>query len=170
MGETLQAELRIGGCKQRIVRAEVVLESGIIGLAKEPSLIELLRLPRKQSLFDLLGKTIRIGSRAKCFFGENARGFVVPMPIIWRAGEARADDVRTELPDHAYEIAQRSIVSTPFLDGLLRILGVAKIGNPGEAEINAVILRCRQEFKRAENTQFIGEGAAGFILSSFATC
>src|SRR5262249_9321315 len=140
MCQALDTKLRVGSPEQRIIGAEVVFQIGIAGLAKEPALIKLLRLPGQQALFDLLRKTIGISSRAECLFGKHARSFVVSVSIVGCAAETRNDNVRTKLPDHTHQIAQCSIVSAPFFDRLVRVLGVAKICNSREAEIHAVIL------------------------------
>src|SRR5205807_4533209 len=56
--------------------------------------VKLLGLPRQQTFFDLLGKAVGIGGRAKCLTRNNPGGLVVPMAIAVGASKTRDDHVR----------------------------------------------------------------------------
>src|SRR5689334_8151150 len=106
MSQSLDTELRIRDTEQRVVRAQVVFQICVICLPKQTALVKLFWLPGKQPVFDLLGKSIGIGGRTKCFSGENTGSLVISVAVVRRTSEAGDDDVRAELANHSHQIAE----------------------------------------------------------------
>src|SRR5271169_3276519 len=91
MPQSLNRELHVGLAQHRIFLAGIQLDrvigrvTGRSAEAAYVSDVQLLRLPGLQSFSDLLWKAIRVGGCAKCFFGQDRRRLVVPVPIALRS-------------------------------------------------------------------------------------
>ncbi len=59
-------------------------------------------------------------------------------------------------------------MAVPHLEGFFRSLGESEIGNPGEALLDSVVTVGGQQLKRADDTEFIQQIAANFVLPAFA--
>ena len=130
--------------------------------------IQLLGLPWQQTFFDLLGKPIRIGGRAKRFLGQDCRRLMMSVPIALGSRESRHQHIRAELPNHPHNICERNVMSLPLLKCFLGIFRIAEVRYPREALLDAVVAVGGQHFERAQHAQLIEQVAAGFVLPAFA--
>ena len=108
-------------------------------------------LARLESFANLVGKTVRIGSGAQGFAGEDAGGLMITMAVAVFALETGDDDVGAEGADHSNEIGESDIVAAPFLKGLVGGLGEAEVGNAAEALFDAVVFVGGEHLERAKN-------------------
>src|ERR1051326_5202271 len=105
MFQAFDGKLRIGHAKNGIQFAGVELDrvvfvrAGGSAEAADVADVKLFRLPGMQAFFDLFGKAVGIGGRAKSFFGENGRGLMMAMAVAVGARETRDENVRAELAD-----------------------------------------------------------------------
>src|SRR5205085_29271 len=104
-------------------------------------------LPREQAALDLLGKALRVRSRAEDLARKKSGSLVVAVTVASAALETRHDHVRAEIPDHANHVAESDIVAMPLLEGFFRALGKAKVNDLAEALLDAVILVRGKQFQ-----------------------
>src|SRR5579864_9021592 len=85
--QSFHRELNVRHSQQRIHNTAVELHSRIL-ISSDVVAVELLRLPRFKPLFDLLGKTLGIGSSVESFNAENPRGLMMSVPVARASLEA----------------------------------------------------------------------------------
>src|SRR5271165_2182067 len=165
MLQPLERELHVRLAEQRIVLRSLELDVPLFVLADVVH-VQLLGLPGLQSFANLLGELRGVGSRAKRFASENARGLVVAVAVAGGTLKARADDVGTKRADDAHHVAQRRVVASPLLEGLVGSLGEPEIRYPREALFDAVIAVSRQQFERPQYAQLVEQVAANLVLTA----
>src|SRR5258708_35250333 len=82
--------------------------------------------------------------------------------------EAAGKNIRPEDTNGPDQIAQGNVVSMPFAERLVRVLGKAKIGDVGEALLHVVIFVRLQKFQRAADAELVSTLRADLVLSAFA--
>ena len=88
--------------------------------------------------------------------------------IAVRPGEARHQHIGTKSADHSHHVAERDVMPAPLLKSLIRILGIAEIGDPAEALFHSVVAIGCSKLQRAQHAQHIEQVAADLVLAAFA--
>src|SRR5262249_18512958 len=111
--------------------------SGRLTRSSEPNrVIELLRLPRAQSVLDLFWIFRRIGGSLERFVGEN-RGSLVMLATATTGWREAGDDIRTNRPDQPHVVAE-NFVTPPLLERFLDAEGESEVDGAREVLLGAV--------------------------------
>ena len=94
---------------------------------------------------------------------------MITVAVAAGAGEAGHQNIRAKDANHANHVIQGHVVTVPFLQRFLRILGKSEIGDTGETLLDAVVAACGKEFQSPQNAERIEQAAANFILPAFAS-
>src|SRR5207237_4626670 len=113
------------------------------------------------------GEAIGIGGGAEGFASKNAGGLMIAVSIARRAVEAADDDIGLKFADDANDVGQGDIVAVPLLKSFVGGFGEAEVGDAGEALLHAVIFVGFQQLQGTQNSEFVGEIAAHFVLPAF---
>ena len=100
--------------------------------------------------------------------GEDAGSLVVAVTVAGRTLKAGADHVRTERTNDAHHVGECDVMSAPLLEGLLRSLGEAKVGDAGKSLLHAVVAIGSEQLEGPQDTELVEQVAAKLVLSALA--
>ena len=168
LGPALSGHFRVGFSQPGIVAARVDPQldlglrlRGTEGVPEQP-----LGLPDRY-VFQLFGKSLRLGGRDKRFLGQQSGGDMVAVSAGVLRRKTGEDHVGLESPDHPDDIAEDFFLSPEF-KGLLGRLGIAEIDGPGKKLFGPVDPAGRHELLRPEETDLGAFLRADQILAAFA--
>src|SRR5579863_7197627 len=93
---------------------------------------------------------------------------MMAVAVVFGAGESRDQNVGAKSPNHAHHVGERHVVASPFLESFFGGLRIAEVGDAGEALLDSVVFVGGEEFEGAQDSEFVEESGAEFVLSAFA--
>src|ERR1700693_1660794 len=145
MPQSLQRKLNVRHAQPWILFSGIQLDGVVFrqtGLSPKSTHVpdvKFFRLPGQQTLLNLHRKSIRIRRRAKSLTRENRRSLMMAVPVTVGAGKAGYQHVGPKGTNHSHHVPKRNIMALPLLERFRGILGKAKIRNPSEALLYAVV-------------------------------
>src|SRR5438270_8790628 len=154
MRKPFDRQLRVRHAQQWRVSSHIELNVCILAAA-EMADIKLLRLPRQQTFFDLLGKTVGIARSFERFLRHNRGRLMMSVTVPRGARKSRAQHVGTKHSDDADHVGQRNLMSSPLLERLFRSLREAKIRYAREALLDSVVLIRGQKLQCSQHSELV---------------
>src|ERR1700736_4298086 len=93
---------------------------------------------------------------------------MVAVSVGVSAREAGDQNIGTEGADYANHVGEGDIVAAPLLKSFFRGLRISEIGDAGEALLDSVVTVGGQKLERAQDSKFVEQTGAEFVLSAFA--